>query len=243
VRQGNSDLELASRRQGKSKYAKFKKPFLVLKLNFSDRTPRKILCLGAHADDIEIGCGGTVLRWLKEHDDLEFHWVVLSSNQKRKKEALRGASLFLQGARKKTVLVESFRDGFFPYVGAAIKEYFEDLKKCISPDLVLTHYRNDLHQDHRLVSDLTWNTFRQELILEYEIPKYDGDLGQPNLFAHLTESLCQKKIQYILDVYKTQSVKHWLTEDTLRAMLRLRGVESRAPGKYAEAFYCRKMIL
>jgi LmbE family N-acetylglucosaminyl deacetylase len=217
----------------------------VLKLNFSDRgaSARKILCLGAHADDIEIGCGGTILRWLREHDDLEFYWVVLSSNPKRKKEALKGANAFLQGARKKTVLVEAFRDGFFPYVGGAIKEYFEALKQRVSPDLVLTHYRNDLHQDHRVVSDLTWNTFRQQLILEYEIPKYDGDLGQPNLFTHLTEAQCQKKIRYILEIYKTQAEKHWLTEDTLRAILRLRGVESHAAGRYAEAFYCRKMIL
>jgi LmbE family N-acetylglucosaminyl deacetylase len=217
----------------------------VLKANFLGGTAatRKILCLGAHADDIEIGCGGTILRWLEEHDHLEFYWVVLSSDRERKKEAVNGARLFLQGARKKTISVESFRDGFFPYLGTAIKEYFEALKKRVSPDLVLTHYRDDLHQDHRLVSDLTWNTFRQELILEYEVPKYDGDLGQPNLFTHLTEAVCRRKIQYVLDVYKTQAQKHWLTEDTLRAILRLRGVESCAPGKYAEAFYCRKMIL
>jgi LmbE family N-acetylglucosaminyl deacetylase len=217
----------------------------VLSLNFSQRpkSTRTVLCLGAHADDIEIGCGGTILRWLEEHNNLEFYWVVLSSGRKRKQEALEGADLFLQGARKKTVLVESFRDGFFPYIGAEIKEYFEALKKRVSPDIVLTHYRDDRHQDHRLVSDLTWNSFRRELILEYEIPKYDGDLGQPNLFTHLSEKVCRKKIQYILDVYQTQIQKHWLTEDTLRGMLRLRGVESCATGKYAEAFYCRKMIL
>jgi LmbE family N-acetylglucosaminyl deacetylase len=217
----------------------------VLKPSFSQRSNsiRTVLCFGAHADDIEIGCGGTILRWLEEYDNLEFHWVVLSSGRKRKKEALKGADLFLQGARKKTVLVESFRDGFFPYIGTEIKEYFETLKKRVSPDVVLTHYRDDRHQDHRLVSDLTWNTFRKELILEYEIPKYDGDLGQPNLFMHLSEKVCRKKIRYILDVYQTQIQKHWLTEDTLRAMLRLRGVESRAAGKYAEAFYCRKMSL
>ena len=217
----------------------------MLKLNFSNRTSStcKILCLGAHADDIEIGCGGTVLRWLEEHDHLEFYWVVFSSDRKRKKEALKGASLFLQRARKKTILVEDFRDGFFPYVGGPIKEYFEVLKKRISPDLVLTHYRDDLHQDHRLISDLTWNTFRRELILEYEIPKYDGDLGQPNLFTHLPEEICRRKIQYILKVYRTQTQKHWLTEDTLQAILRLRGVESCAASKYAEAFYCRKMVL
>jgi LmbE family N-acetylglucosaminyl deacetylase len=217
----------------------------VLNLKLSNRTQskRKILCLGAHPDDIEIGCGGTVLRWLEEHDDLEFYWVVLSSNSKRRKEALKGADRFLRGARKKTVFVESFRDGFFPYVGGTIKEYFEALKKRVSPDVIFTHYRDDRHQDHRLVSDLTWNTFRRELILEYEIPKYDGDLGQPNLFTHLNAGVCRKKIQYILDIYESQTEKHWLTRDTLRAVLRLRGVESCAADKYAEAFYCRKMIL
>lgn len=216
----------------------------MLNLNFSDRidSTGKILCLGAHADDIEIGCGGTILRWVEEHPNLEFCWVVFSSGRERKQEALKGADLFLQGVHKKTVLVENFRDGFFPYTGAEIKEFFEDLKKRFSPDIVLTHYRDDRHQDHRLVSELTWNTFRQELILEYEIPKYDGDLGQPNLFMQLSEEVCRKKVQYILDTYRTQAVKHWLTEDTLRAILRLRGVESCAE-KYAEAFYCRKMIL
>jgi LmbE family N-acetylglucosaminyl deacetylase len=217
----------------------------VLKLSLLDREvrPHKILCIGAHADDLEIGCGGTVLRWLKEYDNLEFYWVVLSSNPERRKEALRGAEKFLEGARKKTISVERFRDGFFPYIGTEVKEYFEALKKRVSPDLVLTHYRDDLHQDHRLVSDLTWNTFRKELILEYEIPKYDGDFGQPNLFCHLDEAVIRKKIQYILEVYRTQTQKHWLTEDTLRALMRLRGVESRAAGKYAEAFFCRKIVL
>jgi LmbE family N-acetylglucosaminyl deacetylase len=217
----------------------------LLNLNFSNRTnsPRKILCLGAHCDDIEIGCGGTILRWLQEDAGLEFYWVVLSSNRERKKEASKSADLFLKGARKKKILIESFRDGFFPYRGAEIKEYFEALKKRVSPDTVFTHYRDDRHQDHRLVSDLTWNTFRRELILEYEIPKYDGDLGQPNLFVHLSEPVCRRKIQHIVDVFKTQTQKHWLTEDTLRAILRLRGVESHAEEKYAEAFYCRKMIL
>ena len=217
----------------------------MLNLNFSDRihSRGKILCLGAHADDIEIGCGGTVLRWLEEHPTLEFYWVVLSSSRERKKEALKGADLFLQGARKKTVLVEKFRDGFFPFSGTEVKEYFEDLKKRFSPDIVLTHYRDDRHQDHRLLSDLAWNTFRGELILEYEIPKYDGDLGQPNLFMPLSESVCGKKVQNILDVYQTQARKHWFTEDTFRSLLRLRGMESGGAEKYAEAFYCRKMIL
>jgi LmbE family N-acetylglucosaminyl deacetylase len=217
----------------------------LLNLQLSDQknSKRKILCLGAHADDIEIGCGGSILRWLEEDASLEVYWVVLSSGRERKKEALKSADLFLKKARKRKVVVEDFRDGFFPYDGAAIKEYFETLKKRFSPDLVLTHYRHDRHQDHRVVSDLTWNAFRRELILEYEIPKYDGDLGQPNLFVPLSESVCRKKIRHILEVFETQRVKDWLTEDTLQAILRLRGVECRAPQKWAEAFYCRKMIL
>jgi LmbE family N-acetylglucosaminyl deacetylase len=204
---------------------------------------RKVLCLGAHSDDIEIGCGGTILRWIQEYPGLEFYWVVLSSNHKRKNEAQKSAGLFLKGAAKKDIVVESFRDGFFPYQGAEIKEYFEGFKKRFSPDIVLTHYRDDRHQDHRLVSDLTWNTFRRELILEYEIPKYDGDFGQPNFFVHLDENVCRKKVKHILEIFKTQTEKHWLTEDTLRAILRLRGVESHAQEKYAEAFYCRKIIV
>ena len=234
------NLSAASAREAATKIAP-----LVFTLNPFKPTnsARRILCLGAHSDDIEIGCGGTVLRWLEEHPELEVSWVVLSSNRERKKEALKGAGLFLQGARKSKVLVESFRDGFFPYDGTAIKEYIEALKKRFSPDIVLTHYRDDRHQDHRMVSDLTWNTFRRELVLEYEIPKYDGDFGQPNLFVPLSEFVCRKKIQCILDVFRTQRTKDWLTEDTLQAVLRLRGVECHAPEKWAEAFYCRKMIL
>jgi LmbE family N-acetylglucosaminyl deacetylase len=167
----------------------------------------------------------------------------LSSDRQRKKEALKSADSFLQGARKTKICVEDFQNGFFPYVAAGIKEYFEALKERFAPDIILTHYRDDRHQDHRLVSDLTWNTFRHHLILEYEIPKYDGDLGNPNFFVHLDEPVCRKKIQFILESFKTQKEKHWFTEETFRAMLRLRGVESSASGKYAEAFYCRKIVL
>jgi len=217
----------------------------VLTLDFSNRRhgPHRILCLGAHCDDIEIGCGGTILRWLKEDSALEFYWVVFSSDRKRRNEAIRSSEAFLGGARKKKVCVEDFRNGFFPYVATEIKEYFEDLKDRFSPDLILTHCRDDRHQDHRLLSDLTWNTFRQHLILEYEIPKYDGDLGQPNLFVHLDEQVCRRKIRIILENFKSQADKHWFTEDVFRAILRLRGVESAAPEQYAEAFYCRKMAL
>jgi LmbE family N-acetylglucosaminyl deacetylase len=216
---------------------------LTLDLTKRGKSDIKILCLGSHSDDIEIGCGGTVLRLIERHRNLEFYWVVFSSNEERKREALRSACLFLKQAKRKTVEVRNFRNSFFPYEGAPIKEYFEQLKGKLSPDLIFTHYRNDLHQDHRLISELTWNTYRNHLILEYEIPKYDGDLGSPNLFVHLDDGVCRKKIEILLKVFRTQKDKQWFTRDSFLAMLRLRGIESNAPSKCAEAFYCRKLVI
>ncbi|MGH7681358.1 MAG: PIG-L deacetylase family protein [Candidatus Eiseniibacteriota bacterium] len=206
--------------------------------------PRRptILCLGAHCDDIEIGCGGTLLQLLRARRDIAVRWVVFSSNKTRAREAATAAGLFLKHARAKSVRIEAFRDGHFPYQGAEIKSYFETLKRETTPDLIFTHYRDDRHQDHRMVSDTTWQTFRDATILEYEIPKYDGDFGTPNVFAPLNAAICERKIRYIVRSYRTQHAKPWFTEETLRAVLRLRGVESRAP-RYAEAFYGRKLIL
>jgi LmbE family N-acetylglucosaminyl deacetylase len=215
---------------------------LPLNLPQSHNGPLKILCLGAHADDIEIGCGGTVLQMLSARRDLEFFWVVFSSGSEREREARDSAALFLEQAIRKEVIVKSFRDGFFPYEGTKVKEFFEELKKLVSPDLIFTHYRDDRHQDHRTISDLTWNTWRNHLILEYEIPKYDGDLGAPNYFVPLKREVCDRKIEYICDVFQTQGNKAWLTEDTFQSMHRIRGVECASPDKYAEAFYCRKLI-
>jgi len=202
----------------------------------------KILCLGAHSDDIEIGCGGTILRWLDEYPSAEIYWIVMGASGERRTEAVQSANLFLTNARRKEIVVKEFRDGYFPYNGAEIKDFFEDLKREYLPDVILTHYREDLHQDHRLVSELTWNTFRSHLILEYEIVKYDGDLGAPNFFVHLTESVAQRKIRTILECFKSQRKKSWFTEDAFSSILRLRGIESNAPNKYAEGFYCRKMV-
>jgi LmbE family N-acetylglucosaminyl deacetylase len=200
----------------------------------------KILCLGAHGDDIEIGCGGTILRLVEENPAAEVHWVVLGAAGPRKKEAIESANQFLAGAQKKEIVTREFRDGYFPYVATEIKDFFEDLKKRCAPDIIFTHHGRDLHQDHRLVSELTWNTFRNHLILEYEIVKYDGDLGAPNFFVQLTEPLVRRKIRTILECFKSQSAKAWFTEDAFSSILRLRGVESNAPSRYAEAFYCRK---
>jgi LmbE family N-acetylglucosaminyl deacetylase len=202
-----------------------------------------ILCLGAHSDDIEIGCGGTILKLLESEIDIAWFWVVLSGNAKRRGEAVKSAKTLLKHAAEKHIVVKSFKDGYFPYHGAAIKDYFESLKKVCSPDIIFTHYRNDLHQDHRLVSDLTWNTFRNHLILEYESPKYDGDMGSPGVFVHLEESVCRGKVNHILSSFRTQAHHQWFTEETFRSILRLRGIESNAPGQYAEAFYSRKSVL
>jgi LmbE family N-acetylglucosaminyl deacetylase len=190
----------------------------------------RLLCLGAHSDDIEIGCGGTILRLLEENPAAEVCWVVLAGAGDRRAEATRSAQLFLSGARRKEVIVKEFRDGYFPYLGAQIKDFFEGLKQRSSPDLVLTHFR-----------EVTWYTFRNHLILEYEIVKYDGDLGAPNCFVHLTEDLVQKKIRNLMECFKTQRDKSWFTEDAFSSILRIRGIESNAPQRFAEGFYCRKL--
>ena len=203
----------------------------------------RVLCLGAHSDDIEIGCGGTILVLLERHDNVVFRWIVFSSNEERAGEARASADAFLEHAREKHVVVKNYRDGFFPFLGGQIKDEFEALKREFNPDLVFTHYRQDRHQDHRLISDLTWNTFRNHLILEYEIPKYDGDIGSPNFFVPLKESVCSTKIRNIVDSFKSQSQKQWFDEQTFLSILRLRGMEANSPTQYAEGFYCRKAVL
>lgn len=201
-----------------------------------------ILCLGAHPDDIEIGCGGVILRIIEESVNVHFFWVIFSAEEDRKIEANHGADNFLKKAKSKKIIIEEFRENYFPFIGTSIRDYFAQLKDLYTPDIIFTHYHSDAHQDHRLISNLTWNTFRNHLIFEYEIPKYDGDLGSPNLFFPLSESICQKKIKYILNNFNSQKKKHWFTEDTFWSLLRLRGIESKSPSRYAEAFYCKKII-
>jgi LmbE family N-acetylglucosaminyl deacetylase len=215
---------------------------LALNLPQNGTAPLKVLCLGSHSDDIEIGCGGTILRLLSANHNLEVVWVVFSSSKEREREAHNSAELFLEHAKQKEIIVNDFRDGFFPFVGAEIKNSFEGLKR-VSPDLILTHNRNDAHQDHRLIAEMTWNTFRNHLILEYEIPKYDGDLGQPNFFVPLEQEIYQKKIRYIMKAFETQRTRRWFGQETFLALMRLRGMECVAPSSYAEAFYCRKLVL
>jgi LmbE family N-acetylglucosaminyl deacetylase len=201
---------------------------------------RRVLCLGAHSDDIEIGCGGTILRLIESSPNIEFYWLVLSSNPERAKEAERSARAFLRRARRKTIIVKSFRDGFLPYIGAPVKECFEEIKKAFVPDLIFTHFRHDLHQDHRMMCELTWNTFRNHFILEYEIPKYDADLRSPNFFVPLGDSIVRRKVSWLMRYFGTQRNKQWFSEDLFLGLLRLRGVE--AATRHAEAFHCRKVL-
>ncbi len=204
--------------------------------------PLTILCLGAHSDDIEIGCGGTLLHLRQGGAKLKFHWVVFSAAGKRGEEARKAAELFTAGCDRE-VLVKEYRDGFLPYSGGPVKDVFEELKSRVNPDLIFTHWQGDAHQDHRLISELTWNTFRNHLILEYEIPKYDGDMGRPNVFVPLEEPTYQKKVDNLCKTFESQSTKPWFERETFLSLMRLRGMESNAPSGYAEAFYARKMVI
>jgi LmbE family N-acetylglucosaminyl deacetylase len=214
---------------------------LSLSLPPKSATPLKILCLGSHSDDIEIGCGGTILR-ISGTQKCEVTWMVFSSNSEREREARNSAALFLSQATRSEIVIKSFRDGFFPFEGAQIKNSFEELKG-VAPDLIFTHSRKDAHQDHRLIAELTWNTFRNHLVLEYEIPKYDGDLGQPNLFVPLEQEIYENKVRYLMEAFASQRSKKWFQRDTFLALMRLRGMECVAASGYAEAFYCRKLVL
>jgi len=211
---------------------------------FDPRRVRRLLCLGAHSDDIEIGAGGTVMRLIAANPDIEVRWVVVGAGDSvRAQEARRSAALFTTGARGVEVSTLGFRDAYLPWQGDKVKEAFESLKASFSPDLILTHHDDDRHQDHRLVSELTWNTWRDHPVLEYEIMKWDGDLGRPNVYVPLDESLCKAKVRHLLDVYETQRSRHWFSEDTFLALMRLRGIECNSPSRYAEAFHGRKIVL
>ena len=217
----------------------------MIHLNLNGESSRglQILCLGSHSDDIEIGCGGTILRLAEQYPNCVLHWVVFSADGVRIAEAQRAAALFAGPASLVGPSVKAFPDGFMPAVSGEVKKVFEELKQTVSPDIVFTHNRRDAHQDHRLIAELTWNTFRDHLILEYEIPKYDGDMGQPSVFVPLQAELCQKKVRFLMDAFQSQRTKRWFQEDTFLSLMRLRGMECNAPSGYAEAFYCRKLVL
>lgn len=204
---------------------------------------RTVLCIGAHADDIEIGCGGTLLKLLAGQPGMEVHWVVFGASGQRAAEARVSAAAFLHDAGSRHVRIEGFRDSYFPYLGGCVKEAMEKVRDTVSPDMIFTHLHDDAHQDHRLLCELTWCAFRDHLILEYEVPKYDGDLGRPNVYMPLDEATCRRKIDLVMDGFPSQRSKPWFTEDTYWALLRLRGIEAGIGVRFAEAFTARKLIV
>lgn len=216
---------------------------LDLVLNIPGERPPRFMFIGAHCDDIEIGCGGTVIELLRRHPEAIIHWVVLSSEGERKKEAQLAAQSMLRGIRDRVVTIKEFRGAYFPSEAPVIKDCFEELKRGFEPDVVFAHNRKDVHQDHRIVGELAWNTFRDHLILEYEIPKYDGDLGSPSVFVPLSAAAVKRKVSLLMRVFKTQHSKRWFTPETFLGLMRIRGIECNASSGYAEAFYSRKLVL
>ncbi len=216
---------------------------LPVALGAGSRAPLRILCLGAHSDDIEIGCGATILRLLAEHPGSTIHWVVFSTNEARELEARASAADFTARAAEARVVTKAFRESFFPAVWSDIKAYFEEIKRDAAPDVVFSHHHDDLHQDHKTVAELTWNTFRSHLVLEYEIPKYEGDLGRPNLFVPVPRALADRKVELLMRHFQTQASRAWFRPDTFHGLMSIRGVECQAPEGRAEAFHARKLVL
>lgn len=200
-----------------------------------------ILCLGAHSDDIEIGAGGTILGLIASGVKLDVRWCVLSAGGRRVAEARASAEAFLEGSSSSTVDVADFEDSYFPAHSRSIKQWLTDVRSRVDPDVVLTHARFDAHQDHREVNQLTWNVFRDHLVLEYEIPKWDGDLCQPNAYVPLTADVLKHKIELLYEHFGTQRSKDWFDRETFAGLARLRGMECRAPEHFAEAFTLRKI--
>jgi LmbE family N-acetylglucosaminyl deacetylase len=202
-----------------------------------------VLCVGAHSDDIEIGAGATLLQWKADGIRIDMLWCVLSAVGPREAEARSSAEDFLQGVERAHIEIHHFRDGFFPAQSAEIKTWFEELKGRFQPDVILTHNGIDAHQDHRLTNDLTWNTFRDHLILEYEIPKWDGDIGRPNFYVPVSKAAITRKAELLERHFGTQRSKHWFDQEVFLGLARLRGMECRAPERYAEAFFARKLVV
>ena len=213
---------------------------LDLVLNGGGRGRKRILCLGAHCDDIEIGCGGALLA-LQKSAQVIIDWVVLSGTPERRAETRSSMTALIESRARGQLIFGDFADGRFPAHYLELKEFVEGLKKTVQPDLILCHERDDRHQDHRATNELVWNTFRDAVILEYEIPKWDGGLGQPNLYVPVTAGQARAKIEVLLKSYKTQRGRDWFTRETFMSMLRLRGLECRSPSGYAEGFHGRKL--
>jgi LmbE family N-acetylglucosaminyl deacetylase len=206
-------------------------------------SPLRLLCLGAHSDDIEIGCGGTLLRILSEHPGSSVTWAVFASPGGREEEARRSAAAYLSSVSDARVELFQFRESYFPFVGSEIKDAFEKLKTSPNPDVIFAHRHDDMHQDHRVIAELSWNTFRNHLILQYEIPKYEGDLGTPNVFVPLERAQADRKVELLMEHFPSQANRTWWHPDTFHGLMTVRGIECNAPERRAEAFYVRKLVL
>lgn len=213
-------------------------PHINLDFVFPERA--ELLCIGAHCDDIEIGCGGTILRLLELHPAISITWLILTGNERRQAETRESARQLTGDTGRIDLILHQFRDGYLPYNGNLVKDAFNSVKAKIDPHLILSHWNGDSHQDHRFVSEMTWSSFRNSLILEYEIPKYDGDLGQPNIYVPLSDGILEHKVNTLMKSYGSQLSKAWFDEETFRSIHRLRGIESGSNSRYAEGFYCRK---
>lgn len=216
---------------------------LTLQPKVGRGAPLRLLCIGAHSDDIEIGCGAAIMGWLDTMPAVEVTWVVLNGVAERKQEARRSAVALLRRARRSRIVFGTFRDGFLPAQYQKAKAFFEKLKQGDTPDIVLTHFLSDRHQDHRITAELTWNTWRNHLVLEYEIPKYEGDLAQPNAYIPVSEAIARRKVAHLERHFSTQRTKGWFAAENFLALMRIRGLECRAPSGYAEAFHVRKFVL
>ena len=215
----------------------------MLPLSLPGREPLKVLCLGAHCDDIEIGCAGTLMTLQRRHPGTNFEWVVFTREERRDAETRQAAARVHEGAVSANVEVLDFRMSYLPFEGAKVKDHFETIKRRVEPSVIFTHRLEDRHQDHRLVAELTWNTFRNHLVLEYEIPKYEGDLGHPNLYVPLDAAVAARKLEILMSCFPSQQSRAWFSRELFEGQLRLRGIECNAPSGCAEAFHVRKAII
>ena len=236
---------VGARHSGDTYASKFKHLGMerMLSLSLPGREPLKVLCLGAHCDDIEIGCAGTLMTLQQRHPGSSFEWVVFTREERRDAETRKAAAQVHEGVAPANVEILDFRMSYLPFEGAKVKDHFETIKRRIEPSVIFTHRLEDRHQDHRLIAELTWNTFRNHLVLEYEIPKYEGDLGHPNLYVPLDAAVAARKVEMLMSCFPSQHSRAWFSRELFEGQLRLRGIECNAPSGCAEAFHVRKAII
>lgn len=216
----------------------------MLCLELPSRRQLRVLCIGAHSDDIEIGCGGTLLEWMDMRCTLHVTWVVLSAVGARAVEARRSATNLLARAKRVNIVIHGLDDGRFPAYYSEVKNALESVRShWPDPDVILTHRLEDRHQDHRTVAEVAWQTWRDHLVFEFEIPKYEGDLGQPNVYVPISARNGRRKVEHLMRHFGTQRSKSWFSPETFEGLMHLRAIECRSTSGFAEAFHLRKATL